>query len=338
MRIFLGQFRSILIWILNAGGAIGKLMGVRNKMQIERIFSRNGLEHAGKVLVQTVKHFTVDNGPQWAAAIAYYTLLSIFPLLLAAIAIAAYFVDRQWALEQGSQLVAGLVPSGSQFLREVIEDIIETRGQVGTVSMLVLIWSGSRVFGVITKALNIAYHVSEPYGFFKRTLVELLMTFTIGILFVLALGSRLVISFIEGLIEIPFLQEHGFYQFLSYAIPAVLVLLSLFLTYQYVPRRRVAWWAALAGALLFTVLFLIAQPLFTRYIETFANYSLVYGPLAIVITLVLWIWISANLLILGGELASHIQDLVVEEKSEKEVEKQHEERDPTGPKHESSGR
>lgn len=306
-------------------------------MQLARVFSRNSLGQAGKVLVQTFKHFTTDNGPQWAAAIAYYSLLSLFPLLLAAIAIAAYFVDRQWAIEQGSLLIRGLVPSGTQFIRDVIESIIETRGQVGILSILVLIWSGSRVFGVITRALNIAYHVSEPYGFFRRTLVELLMTFTIGILFILALGSRLVITFIEGIISIPFLQQHVLYQFLSYAIPAVLLLVSLFLTYQYVPRRRVAWWAALAGAGLFTVLFLIAQPLFTRYVETFANYSMVYGPLAILITLILWIWISANLLLLGGELASHIQDILVEDKSEKEVEEQHEERDPTSPTHDHAG-
>ena len=304
---------------------------------MKQVFSRKGLEQAVKVLVQTFKHFTKDNGPQWAAAIAYYSLLSIFPLLLAAVAIAAYFVDRQWALEQGSLLIRGLVPSGTQFIREIIESIIETRGQVGILSILVLIWSGSRVFGVITKALNIAYHVSEPYGFLRRTLVELLMTFTIGILFILALGSRLLSSFIEGLVPIPFLQQHVLYQFLSYAIPAVLLLLSLFLTYQYVPRRRVAWWAALAGAVLFTVLFLIAQPLFTGYVETFANYNMVYGPLAILITLILWIWISANLLLLGGELASHIQDILVEEKSEEEVEEEHEERDPTSPKHEHTG-
>lgn len=301
---------------------------------MKQVFSRKGLEQSVQVLVQTFKHFTKDNGPQWAAAIAYYSLLSIFPLLLAAVAIAAYFVDRQWALEQGSLLIRGLFPSGTQFIREIIESIIETRGQVGILSILVLIWSGSRVFGVITKALNIAYHVSEPYGFLRRTLLELLMTFTIGVLFILALGTRLLITFMEGLISIPFLQEHVLYQFLSYAIPAVLLLLSLFLTYQYVPRRRVAWWAALAGAVLFTVLFLIAQPLFTGYVETFANYSMVYGPLAILITLIFWIWISANLLLLGGELASHIQDILVEEKSEKEVEEEHEERDPTSPKHE----
>ncbi len=305
-------------------------------MQMARVFSRNGFERTGKVLIQTFQHFTKDNGPHWAAAIAYYSLLSLFPLLLAGIAIAAHFVDQQWAIEQGSQLIRGLVPSGTQFIREIIENIIETRGQVGMLSILILIWTGSRVFGVITKALNIAYHVSEPYGFFRRTLVELLMTFTIGILFVLALGSRLLITFIEGLVRIPFLQHHVFYQFLSYAIPAVLLVLSLFLTYQYVPRRRVAWWAAMAGAVLFTVLFLLAQPLFTRYVQTFANYSLIYGPLAILITLVLWIWISANLLLLGGELASHIQDILVEERSAKEVEEQHEKRDPTSTEHEET--
>ncbi len=306
-------------------------------MQMERVFSRSGLEQAGRVLVHTVKHFIKDNGPQWAAAIAYYSLLSIFPLLLAGISVATYFVNQQWAIEQGSQLIRGLVPSGTQFIREIIENVIETRGQVGILSMLVLIWSGSRVFGVITKALNIAYHVSEPYGFFRRTLVELIMTFTIGVVFVLAMGSRLLVTFLQGLIEIPFLEGQVFYQFLSYAIPAVLLLLSLFLTYQYVPRRRVAWWAALAGAALFTVLFLLAQPVFTSYVGTFANYSLIYGPLAILITLILWIWISANLLLLGGELASHIQDLLVEEKSEKEVEKEHEQRDPTSTQHEKSG-
>jgi membrane protein len=306
----------------------------RSKAQLVRVLSRTTLEQTGKVLFQTLKHFSKDNGPHWAAAIAYYSLLSIFPLLLAAIAIAAHFVDEQWAIEQGTQVLQGLIPSGTEFIRETIEDVIETRGQVGFLSMLVLIWSGSRVFGVITRALNIAYHVSEPYSFWRRTLTELLMTFTIGLLFVVALGSRLLITFLEGVMPFLILRGHSLYEFLSYAIPAVLLVLSLFLTYQYVPRRRVVWWAALAGALLFTSLFLFAQPLFTRYIQTFANYSLVYGPLAILITLIFWIWISANLLLLGGELASHIQDMLVEERSEKEVEQEHEERDPTSPVHE----
>ena len=303
-------------------------------MQMERVLSRNGLEQVGKIMVQTFRHFVKDNGPQWAAAIAYYSLLSMFPLLLAAIAIAAYFVDTEWAIEQGSQLIRGFVPSGTQFLREIVQDLIQARGEVGILSILVLLWSGSRVFGVITKALNIAYHVSEPYSFLRRTLIEMLMTLTIGILFVLAVGSRLVVSFLQEFIKVPALRQDVLFQILGYAIPAALLLISLFLTYQYVPRRRVEWWAALIGSVVFTVLFLIAQPLFVGYIQRFANYSLVYGPLAIVITLVLWTWIVANLLLLGGELVSHIQDYLIEQRSQKEVEEQHEQRDPTSPKHE----
>ena len=303
-------------------------------MQIERVFSRNRLGQVGKILTESFRHFVIDNCPQWAAAIAYYTLLSMFPLLLAAIAIAAYFVDRAWAIEQGAQLIRGFVPSGTQFIREVVQDIIQTRGELGMLSILILLWSGSRVFGVITKALNIAYHVSEPYSFVRRTLIELAMTLTIGILFVLALGSRILISFIQGFIEVPVFQQGILYQLLGYAIPAALLLVSLFLTYYYVPRRRVDRWAALIGAVVFTVLFLIAQPLFVGYIQLFSNYSLMYGPLAIVITIVFWTWIVANLLLLGGELVSHIQDFLIEERSAREVDKEHEERDPTSPKHE----
>ena len=300
-----------------------------------QLLTRNGLKKAWKILFQAGKDFLNDNAPQWAAAIAYYGLLSIFPLLLAAASIAAYFVDAQWAIQQGTNLIGNLLPSGAQFVQSVIQQTIKARGTVSLFSILALIWSGSRVFGVITKALNIAYDVQEPYGFLKRTLVELLMTLTIGILFALALGSRLLISFADGIIHISIFQQGILYRVLGYSVPAILLLISLFLTYQYVPRRRVNWQAALSGSILATALFLIAQPLFTSYIGSFANYSLIYGPLAIVITLVLWTWITANLLLLGGEVVSHVQDLWVEQKSETEVQTRHEQHDPTNRKKQS---
>ena len=305
-------------------------------MEIQQVFSRSGLEWVGKVVVQAAKDFANDNGPQWAAAIAYYSLLSIFPLLLAATSIASYFIDQQWAIQQGSQLMRDLLPGSTPLIRQVIENVIKARGQVGLFSLLLLLWSGSRVFGVITKALNIAYDINEPYGFLKRTLMELLMTLTLGILFVLALGSRIVIGFFESLIQIPILQQNILYRLLGYAVPAALLLVSLYLMYRYVPRRRIARQAAFAGSVLFTVLFLVAQPLFTGYINTFANYNLIYGPLAIVITLVLWTWITSNLLIFGGELASHIQDMLIDQKSEQEVDAHHKKRDPTSPEHEQA--
>lgn len=300
---------------------------------LSQVFSQTSWKQAGRLVMQSAKDFVNDNAPQWAAAIAYYGLLSLFPLLLAATAIAAYFVDPQWAIQQGSSLMKELLPDSAEYIRQIVESAIQTRGRIGLFSLLLLIWSGSRVFGVVTKALNIAYDVSEPYGFFKRTLVELLMTFTIGVLLVMAIGSRVVIGFIGSLVDLPFIPQGILYRVLGYAVPAALLLISMFLVYAYVPRKRVNGWAALVGSVLFTVLFLVAQPLFSGYIRTFANYNLVYGPLAIVVILVLWAWITANFLLFGGEVVSHIQAMLVEKKSAEEVESRHKQRDPTGPEH-----
>jgi len=307
-------------------------------MELDKAFSRSTLEEIAKVLMQSYRDFLRDSGPQWAAAIAYYSLLSVFPLLLAATAIATHFVDPDWAIVQGIRLIGNFLPGGAGQIRQIVVDTIAARGKVGFLSLVVLIWSGSRVFSVITKALNIAYDVSETYNFLKRTLVELLMTLTTGVLFVVALASRFLIGVAESSIRTTRPRYADLFQILEYAIPAILLLVSVYLTYQYVPRRKVAWWAALTGAALFTAFFLVAQLLFTGYIETFANYSLVYGSLAVVVTLVLWTWIAAVLLLFGGELVAHIQDMLVEQKSEAEVEEQHKQRDPTDPEHEERSR
>lgn len=298
-------------------------------MQMDQFFSKSSWEQIGKVVIQSGKDFIRDNCPQWAAAISYYTLLSLFPLLLAATSIAAYFVDAEWAINQGSRLIEDFIPNGAQYVQDIVEEVIDARGQVSILSILILGWSGSRVFGVVTKALNIAYDVDEPYGFLKRTLVELLMTVSIGLLFVLALGSRFLVIFLDNMISIPALPQGTVTRILQYAVPTILLLISLFLTYRFVPRRKVEWWTALVGAVVFTILFQLAQPLFTGYIQTFANYNLVYGPLAIVITLVLWTWIAASFFLFGGEIVSHLQDMIVENKSQQEVDEKHEKRDPT---------
>jgi membrane protein len=296
---------------------------------MSEVFSPGGWKLAGRLVIQSAKDFANDNCPQWAAAIAYYGLLSLFPLLLAATAIAANFVDPQWAIQQGSSLMKGFLPGSADYIRQIVEGIIQTRGRIGFFSLLLLIWSGSRVFGVVTKALNIAYDIDDLYGFFKRTLVELLMTFTIGVLLMLAIGSRLVIGFIGGLVRLPFIPQSVLYRILGYAVPAMLLLISMFLIYEYVPRRRVNGWASLVGSVLFTTLFLGAQPIFSGYIRKFANYNLIYGPLAIVVVLVLWAWITSNFLLFGGEVVSHIQAMLVDKKSAEEVETSHKRRDPT---------
>lgn len=281
-----------------------------------------------KTLFQAVKDFMHDSGPQWAAAIAYYSLLSAFPLLLAIASIAAFFVDPQWAIEQATSFLDEFLPQGAGQVESVVQGAIEARGSVSVLSILSLLWTGSRVFGVVTKGLNIAFNVEETYGFFKRILVELAMLLTVGLLFILALSSRAIVGLLTGVIQV--LPAEGFiYQLVTELVPAVLLLLAFFLTYKFIPRRNVDWRAALLGAGLATSLFIVARPLFTFYLRRFANYNLIYGSLAIVIILVLWAWIVSAILLLGGEIVSHVQRMILEGQTPEEVERQHLRRAPT---------
>lgn len=277
---------------------------------------------AWQVVYQAVADFFRDNGPQWAAAIAYYALLSVFPLLLAVVSIAAYFVEPAWAVEQLTRLLGQLVPRGTAQIQQVVQEAINARGSVSVLSVLALIWAGTRVFAVVIRALNVAFDVDETYGFLKRTTIELVTFLTIGLLLILAVSSQFILTGTWQALRLPALPGW----LLSAVIPATLQVLALFLIYAFMPRRAVDWRAALVGALVAGLLMLAARPLFASYVERFANYNLVYGSLAIVITLIVWTWVLALLLLLGGELVGHLQSIVVDGIPPEEVERRHKQR------------
>lgn len=272
------------------------------------------LRRIGAVLVQSARDLVRDGGTSWAAAIAYYSLLSTFPLLLAIAAIAAYFVQPEWAVEQATQLLSTFLPRGSMRIEEIVQGAIDARQGASIVSIAALLWSGSRVFGVVTRALNLAYGADERYGIVRRVAIELAMTVTVGLFFVAALASRVWLRLLWrqwlGGDELSLL-----FRSLMAIVPGAMLVVAFFLVYRFVPRRRVAWQAAAAGSVLATALVLIARPLFLTYLRNFATYNLIYGSLAIVIVLVLWAWLVALIGLYGGEVVAHTQAMLIEGKS-----------------------
>jgi membrane protein len=281
------------------------------------------------ILYLSGQNFFTDNGPQWAAAIAYYGLLSVFPLLLAIAAIAAHFVDPNWVVTQLTEGLGEFMPQGEQEIEDIVQEAIAARGTVGLLSIGTLLWTGTRVFAAMTMALNIAFDVDEPYGFFRRVVVEFLMLLTLGAFIVIALSSNFLIDFVWNVLEFLPGNEGLLFNLMSSALPALLLLLAFFLIYRLVPRRDVEWRAALPGALLATALYMIARPIFFTYIERFGEHSIIYGSLAIVIIIIMWAWITGMILIFAGEVVSHIQALEIEGKTPEEVRERHMRRSPT---------
>lgn len=281
------------------------------------------------VIWQSLKDFSNDNGAEWAAAIAYYTLLSIFPLLLASIAIGAMFVSPEWAYAQASQYLSEFFPAGRGELASIIRGIMDRRESVSIISIVLLLFGGTRVFGTVTMALNIAFSTGENYSFLRRTIIQLLMLLSLGGLFLISITSQIIIGFLIR--YIPLLQSNSGLLLTIGAeiLMGLLLLLTFYLTYRYVPNYNVDSRAAFIGALLATLGFLVARPLFVGYVNRFVNLSLIYGPLAVVIIFILWIWVVALILLFCGEVTSHYQLIRVQNVSARKVELLHVRRSPT---------
>jgi membrane protein len=290
------------------------------------LFSKGWWVMIGLLIKQSVVDFIEDNGPQWAAAVSYYALLSAFPLMLAIITIGMTFLPQEAIISMLTEVLGDFIPEGEDELEAIIEGAMAARTGVGAFSILLLLWSGSRVFGVVTRALNIFYDVDEAYGFVKKTLIEILMLLSIGLLFVVALASRWILE--TFLLELDIFSHNLVSQAVTVLVPFGLLLVSLFFMYRFVPRRTVNWKAALAGAVVATTAFTIARPLFWYYVQEFAAYELVYGPIAVVAILIFWGWLVSLFVLFGGELVGHIEDMIIEGKTPEEVRKRHMARSP----------
>ncbi len=105
-----------------------------------------------------VRRFFKDDNASWAASIAYYNLLSLFPLLLAIGSVAAFFVDPQWAVAQATHYLETLLPRGPVAIDHIVVQTLSTARGAGLITLL---WTGSLVFGAVTKALNIVFETDE---------------------------------------------------------------------------------------------------------------------------------------------------------------------------------
>jgi membrane protein len=289
-------------------------------------FSGDWWRRVAIMFVQAGRDLVYDNGMSWAAAIAYYALLSLVPLVLAGALIATLVVDADTAVSAAVDIVEGLIPMGEEEIEEIVREAMNARGVASIFSILGLLWTGTRVFGQLIMALNVAFDVDAPYGLMKRFMAEMIMLMSVGMIFLLSLLTGTGYGMLADVFEIVPAGEGALFFIVTEVLPFLLLVLAFFLLYRIAPRTRVHTMAALAGTATAAVLFVAARSLFLTYILDFANYNVIYGSLAILITLVFWTWVAAIVILYGGEVASHTQMMLVEGMSADEVEERHRER------------
>lgn len=254
------------------------------------------------MLVRTIRNLGPDDASHLAAGVAYYSLLSLFPLILGLIALLGLFLPAESIHREVLDFVKDNFPGSVDLLERNIEDVIHHRGTLGVLSLVLLLWSGSAMFGAVSRAINRAWGIrfeQEP-PFYKKKPRDLAMILGIGLLLILSIGTTTVFTILSDTdvswMGIALNFGAGVFAFM-------LTIIIFMLLYKFIPHTKTSWRHIWPGAVLAALLFEIAKSGFTFYLSRFVNYEAIYGSVGSVIALLVWVYICAFILILGAEFS-----------------------------------
>jgi membrane protein len=264
------------------------------------------------VLVRTWKEAGDDNVGLLAAGVAFYAFLAFVPLLASAVLTYGLVADPQTVAEHIRTLARTLPREAAAIIADQLQAITGSKGGAHGVGLLlaiaVALYGASKGSASVITALNIAYEVKETRSFIRRTLLALLMT--VGLVVVVLFGASAIsaLAFIEHLLPFSSPVVHTALQLLLWAVAAAVVGLGLALVYRYAPDRPDAPWAWITpGSAAATLLWLLASLGFGLYVSNFGNYNATYGSLGGVVVFLTWLYLSAYIVLMGGEMNSELE-------------------------------
>lgn len=257
-------------------------------------------------------NFSRIEGTTWASSFAYYAFFALVPLLLLLLTVgtdvAAHFIGEEAAKDKAFRFIVGSVPlgaSGQRTIADTLHGIMESRGKIGVVALVGLLWSSLGFFQAMVGAINAAWN-TEPLSWWRLPLKNLEM---IGVL-LSALAVGIVVPAVLKIAQ-GFLNWGGpliatLFNLLVVLVPAVVLFCGFLLFYKLAPRRRVGVTFAMVWvpALLVTAVLQLCQQLFVWYSTRFTDFNAVYGAFGGVIALMLWTYIAGSVIVFGGCLCA----------------------------------
>jgi len=251
-----------------------------------------------------------DDAAHLSAGVAYYSVFSVFPLLLGLLAISGTVFTSITLQEQFLDYVTESMPGSEEFVSKNIEELVRFRGALGIGAILGLLWSGSSAFGAMSRAINRAWDVEKDRPFYVAKTLHIIIALGVGILFLLSSFASVAIELLSnysrdlGLPGHEFFLDFGLGNLMLKAVPWAITLAVFLLLYRFVPNCKTYWRYVWTGAMVATILFEASKGIFLWYLVNVANYELIYGSVASMMVLMSWAYVSAFILILGAEISS----------------------------------
>jgi membrane protein len=264
-----------------------------------------------RLLVDLAKSFLRHGCGSLAASLAFFSLLSLFPLVFLLLYGVSFIVSQDVI---GGQVLLSFLKGFLPTLGERILVELQRVSEMETVRWFVFlsfVWFGTLVFYELEYALNVVFDSTWKRHPLISTAIAVASQGAIGLLLVLSYVAtqmvNLLIAYVPRLWGLDLIALAAHDLFLTYTLPFTMAFLSVGILYRYGPRRRPQWREALIGSLTFSLLWVAAKLLFVTYNEYATIYTRLYGSLLEVILLLLWIYYSAALFLFGAVVAHALQ-------------------------------
>ncbi len=286
------------------------------------------LRGSGDFVVRVYEKAGQDDIFFLAGGIAFNVMLAAVPFLLMLVAVFGLVLSRAVDDPQGAavEYVLRILPPSQAvvgFTRTVVGDVVAGRTRFGILALLLFVWTSTRLFGTLRTVLRDIFDLQEERGIVAGKIFDLQMVVVAGALFLANTGITIVLEAIHTF-GVEWLAERGWEalpeaerawaQLLAFGF----IWLMFLLIYRYLPLRRTPWRVSLVAATFTATAWELLKGIFAWYVAHVADYANTYGTLATLVVLVFWIYYSAVVFIIGGEVAQ-VYDLIRIRRRQKEL-------------------
>ena len=266
------------------------------------------------ILKRTVKEFQEDNMTDWAAALTYYGVMSLFPMLLVLVALLGLVGQESTITTMTDSLRSAGLGDVAKNIQGPLDEIVRNKGGAGAlvgIGLVGALWSASGYIGAITRALNMVYEVEEGRPFWKLRPLQVAITLVGVLIFSLVLIAVVVSGPIaEAVGKALGLGDTAVTVWGIVKWPVILLVLMGMVACLYwiapnVRQPRFRWVSP--GGVVAVLAWILASAGFGLYVSHFGSYGKTYGALGSVITFLVWMWISNLALLFGAELDSELE-------------------------------
>jgi membrane protein len=258
--------------------------------------------------------FYRDNCSLLAAGISFYALLSVIPLFLVFLSAAGFILhSSEKALGAVMMLLMKTFPASTTAVFKLLSDLIQKKAVFGVIGLAGLVWAASRIFSAVENAMNVVWKVKKGRAYWHSKFLSLLLV-PISVLIMLSSIAFTAFYTVARHLTIPLIglkvSEATFMsRIFTIFFPLILGFLLFFLIYKIIPNRKVYTKAALIGAICSSVMWEGAKFLFDIYIKNYAHFERIYGSLGTPVVMLIWIYYSAFIILIGAEIGSNYEEV-----------------------------